>query len=133
MGHSFDWLPQSALSDSRYDPAAYAFLLEALELTSRRLAKKRGSEIHHVTGQELLEGVRIWALNQFGLMAKTVLNTWGIHTTSDVGEMVFRLVDAGDLAKTEQDKRSDFDNIYDFDTAFCEAFRIEPDDLKADS
>ena len=125
MKDDFSWLPEATKTDSRYSPAAYEFLFEALEFTRDQLTEQRKTKIKHVSGAQLLEGFRSLALQKFGLMAKTVFNTWGVNSTSDVGEMVFRLVDCGDLEKTEDDNRSDFDDVYEFDEAFCRGYRIE--------
>jgi uncharacterized repeat protein (TIGR04138 family) len=76
---------------------------------------------HHVTGQQLCDGIRQYALSQFGLMSKIVLNSWGIHSTSDFGEIVYNLINVGVLKKSPQDRRSHFDGVYDFDEAFDSA------------
>jgi len=78
----------------------------------------------HVTGQELCEAIRQFALDQYGYMAKTVLNNWGICNTGDFGEMVFNLIRIGRMRKTPNDCRGDFDDVYEFDTAFQQQFRI---------
>lgn len=72
----------------------------------------------HVTGQQLCDGIRQYALAQFGLMAKVVLNSWGIYSTSDFGEIVYNLIKVGVLKKSPQDRRAHFDGVYDFDEAF---------------
>ncbi len=89
-----------------------------LDYTVRRLDKPR-----HVSGQELLDGLREFALEEFGPMAQTVLGGWGVRRTEDFGEIVFNLVEAGLLGKTDQDSRADFANGYDFDDAFRNPFR----------
>ena len=81
---------------------------------------------HHVSGQELCEAIRRYALEQYGYMAKTVLNSWGIRGTADFGEIVFNLIRIGQMRKTPADARVDFDNIYDFDVAFKQQFKIGP-------
>lgn len=73
----------------------------------------------HVTGQQLCDGIRQYALAQFGLMSKVVLNSWGIHSTSDFGEIVYNLIKVGVLKKSPRDRRSHFDGVYDFDEAFA--------------
>jgi uncharacterized repeat protein (TIGR04138 family) len=78
----------------------------------------------HLTGQQLCEAFRIYALDQFGYMAKCVLANWGIHSTGDIGEMVYNLIRVGEMRKTRQDRREDFDNVYDFDQAFRQNFKI---------
>ena len=80
----------------------------------------------HVTGQELCEAIRLYALHQYGYMAKIVLNSWGLHTTGDFGEVVFNLIRIGKMKKTPSDTRVDFNDLYDFDTAFRDDFRITP-------
>jgi len=78
----------------------------------------------HVTGQELCEAIRRYALEQYGYMAKTVLNSWGVYSTGDFGEIVYNLIRIGQMRKTPQDRREDFDDVYQFDTAFESEFRI---------
>jgi uncharacterized repeat protein (TIGR04138 family) len=101
------------VSDSRYKPDSYEFLMQALHFTQTKL-KKEG----HLSGKELLEGARQFAIEQYGPMAKTVLNHWGINKTEDFGNIVFNMVEKELLSKTEQDSLDDFKNIYDFDSAF---------------
>jgi uncharacterized repeat protein (TIGR04138 family) len=104
--------------DKRYATEAYEFVREALDYT-RVWMNRRG----HVSGQELLEGIRKYALEQFGPMAKTVLNLWGISTCEDFGRIVFNLVDHKILAKTPQDSLDDFRRGYDFDEAFEKPYK----------
>ncbi len=106
-----------AQKHGRYKPNAYRFTLDAVSFTVSRLR-----EMRHVSGEELLEGIRKLALDQFGPMAKTVFEQWGIHKTDDFGEIVFQLVDEGLLGKTEEDKLSDFSRGYDFNDAFVRNF-----------
>ena len=110
-----------ARKDGRYRVDAYHFLFEALEYTISKLPERR-----HVSGRELLDGIRQYALSQFGFLARTVLESWGVKRTEDFGELVFVLVDAGLLGKTDQDSRDDFKAVYDFKEAFDESFRFEP-------
>jgi len=104
--------------DPRYKAEAYAFVRSCLDYTIRRLDKPR-----HVSGQELLGGMREFALSEFGPMTQTVLNGWGIQRTEDIGEIVFNMVETGLLGKTEKDSRADFANGYGFDEAFRKPFR----------
>src|SRR3989304_6480606 len=106
MSYETNCLQKVITKDPRYKPAAYEFLFEALESTRGRIAKQRAGKVKHVCGAELLGGLRDLAIQQFGRMAKTVLNQWGICSTSDVGEMVFNLIESGDMGKTDQDSRS---------------------------
>ena len=128
--------------DQRYPLQAYVFVFEALqyaqevlglgaEAPSEPLAAPSESDEdagpqRHVTGQELCEAIRQFALDQYGYMAKLVLSRWGLHSTGDFGEIVFNLIRIGRMRKTNRDRREDFDNVYDFDTAFCREFRIVP-------
>jgi uncharacterized repeat protein (TIGR04138 family) len=116
-------LGQILKDDPRYDEQAYLFLREALDFTIKLFAKPIGGPGRHVTGSELLDGIRQYALQEYGAMAKTVLNRWGIHKGEDFGNIVFNLVEKGILGKTEHDRREDFLGGYDFDEAFRQPFR----------
>lgn len=83
------------------------------------------SQSRHVTGQQLCEGLRDYALQQWGLLAKTVLGRWNVTSTLDFGRIVFSLVAGGLLKTTEGDTLEDFRNVYDFKTAFEAGYRIE--------
>jgi uncharacterized repeat protein (TIGR04138 family) len=115
--------------DPRYAYEAYEFLFEALKHTQHRLGRvppgdAAPDEDYHVSGPELLDGVRELALREFGLMARTVFRQWGIDATADVGELVFNLIDAGLMSKTPDDHRRDFVDVYDLDEALSN-YRIE--------
>ena len=101
------------LKDGRYKPDSYEFVMQALNFTQKEF-KKPG----HISGSELLEGIRKFALDQYGPMAKTVLQHWGITKTSDFGNIVFNMIENKLLSKTENDTQHDFDDVYDFQTAF---------------
>lgn len=116
-------LAQILKDDPRYDEQAYLFLREALDFTIKLFAKPIGGPSRHVSGGELLDGIRQYALQEYGAMAKTVLNRWGIHTCEDFGVIVFNLVEKGILGKTEQDRKEDFAGGYDFDVAFRHPYR----------
>lgn len=104
----------------QYKFEAYSFVMAGLHHTVSKLKKPR-----HVTGRELLEGIREYALDQFGPMARTVLNYWGIQKTQDFGQIVFALVEVGVLRKQPEDKIEDFKNGYDFKEAFDRGYRIK--------
>lgn len=108
--------------DSRYHRDAYLFVRDALDFTKTTFADRRKSlqatEQLHVTGQELLAGIRTYALAQFGPMTMTVLEEWGLTRCEDFGEIVFNLVEAGLLSKTDSDSRQDFQGGYSFEDAF---------------
>lgn len=109
--------------DSRFHRDAYYFLREALDYTQRVISKKNQNRpTKHVSGQELLAGIRDHALEQFGPMTIAVLGEWGIKSCPDFGELVFNMVETSLLAKTEHDSRADFQAGYDFETAFQKPF-----------
>jgi len=111
--------------DPRYRRDAYVFVRDTLDYTKKGLTRREGipmTDNEHVTGQELLAGVREYALAQFGPMAITVLEDWGITRCEDIGEIVFNIVEAGLFSKTDTDSRADFQNGYDFDEAFRKPF-----------
>jgi uncharacterized repeat protein (TIGR04138 family) len=148
-----DELARVIANDPRYSIDAYAFILEALnharhqklkgkaqdrdQKQSSRSARsdrpasssaKKSRVSGHVAGQELCESVRKLALRQYGLVAATVLDHWGVRSTSDIGEIVYNLIAAGDLEKTPSDARSDFDDVFDFATAFKPGSATASDD-----
>lgn len=111
--------------DPRFDRKAYAFIRQALDHTVKDLRKRhpeRTAKSQHVSGPELLLGIRDFALEQFGPLAKTVLNTWGITRCSDVGDIVFNLIEYNVFSKTDSDRREDFGEVYSFDEAFVKPF-----------
>jgi uncharacterized repeat protein (TIGR04138 family) len=128
-------LVQLVRRDRRYPLDAYLFVRDALSYAADILAM--GSESvtdvetgdaprleHHLTGQELCEALRIFALNQFGLMSPVVLKNWGISSTGDFGEIVYNMIDAGLMKKSQGDRRSHFDDVYDFNSAFDDDFKF---------
>jgi uncharacterized repeat protein (TIGR04138 family) len=112
-------------SDSRYQREGYIFLRDALDFATKQQKKIKGVSVRHVTGPELLEGVRQYAIKEFGPMVMTVFDNWGIHSCEDIGNMVFNLIGAGVFGKTEQDSIEDFKNVYDFNEVFVKPFAPE--------
>jgi len=126
--------------DPRYKIDAYAFVFEALNYAHKvlKLGGEPGEEVEeepgtepgakeaerHLSGQQLCEAIRLYALEQYGYMAECVLNSWGVHSTSDFGEIVFNLIGIGQMRKTKDDLREDFNNVFDFATGFRENFKI---------
>ena len=111
--------------DSRFDRKAYTFVRQALDHTVKELKRKnpeRTGKSQHVTGAELLLGIRAHALDQFGPLTKTVLNSWGITRCADFGDIVFNLIEYNVFSKTDNDRREDFSDLYDFDEAFVKPF-----------
>lgn len=124
--------------DPRYKLDAYLFVFRAIDYARQMgFGKAAPSEPlfdedegeeeephQHVTGQELCLAARDYAFEQYGYLARAVLNSWGIHTTGDIGEIVYNLIRIGMMRKTREDRREDFDDVYDFDEAFERGFRI---------
>jgi len=135
--------------DRRYAFEAYVFVFEALRYAQETLGLGReipgeeseeeaaedwseeeteGDEARrprHLTGQELCEAIRLFALDQFGYMAKCVLNQWGVYTTGDFGEIVFNLIRIEEMRKTPEDSREDFEDVFDFDEGLTKQFQIQ--------
>lgn len=113
----------------RYHPQAYLFVTESLRLTQELLGREHRdeSEDHsaHISGRELLDGVRLLGLRQFGMLAPCVFRSWGIQSTEDFGHVVFELVERGELRKTEQDQLSDFRDVYLFETVFQDEYPLD--------
>ncbi len=109
--------------DKRLDRDAYYFLREALDATVKSLRSDETPEHQHVNGGELLDGLRDYALEKFGPMAATVLESWGLRKTDDIGQMVFQLIEIGAFGQSEEDRPEDFVNRYTFDEAFRAPFR----------
>jgi len=106
-------LGQLQRRNPRFAAEAYLFVLGGLHLKLGELERPR-----HITGAELAEAVRDLAIGRFGLVAKVVLEHWGIHSTDDIGAIVFLLVDHGVLTKQETDRREDFADVYSFEEVF---------------
>jgi uncharacterized repeat protein (TIGR04138 family) len=101
------------LREARYDERAYLFVLAALEFCQQRLTERR-----HLTGRELAVGCRDLALQRYGVLARTVLDHWGVRDSLDIGEIVFTLVDVGLLMSQPNDTKDDFIGVFDFHQAF---------------
>jgi uncharacterized repeat protein (TIGR04138 family) len=115
-------LEQILARDTRFHRDAYHFLREALDYTQRNQPREPRAKIRHVTGQELLEGIRRYGLEQYGPMTLTLLQEWGVRRCEDFGDIVFNMVEARLLAKTDQDSREDFADGYTFEEAFRKPF-----------
>src|SRR5207247_2185189 len=98
-----DALDSVVTNDPRYQRDGYIFLRDALDFTTKQQKKVKGVSVRHVTGPELLDGVRRYALKEFGPMVMTVFDSWGIHSSEDDGHMVFNLICADIFGLTEQD------------------------------
>ncbi|MFP6750384.1 MAG: Minf_1886 family protein [Pirellulaceae bacterium] len=117
-------------SDLRYQMQAYQFVQDSLAFAQEVLPQENPppGEDPHLTGQELCEAIRLFAIDQFGYMSKTVLNNWGIHETRDFGEIVYNLIDIGLLRPSDKDEREHFTDVYSFEKAFVEDFQIRGQD-----
>ena len=114
-------LDQVVCLDPRYSREAYHFLREALDFTIKHRKKSR-DQSSHVSGQQLLDGIRLYALKEFGPMVPTVFAYWGLKRCEDFGEMVFNLINVGIFGKTEHDSLEDFKGAYTFLDAFVTPF-----------
>lgn len=117
-----------------YSPEAFKFLREGLSHTVKMVHGAEAAETpsldedddsRHVSGQQLCIGLRDYAVHRYGWLARMVLNRWGITRTDDFGNIVFAMVEAGLMRKTDDDTLADFQGVYDF----CEAFEDRPMDL----
>ncbi len=108
-----DILDQLRERNPRFHVHSYGFVLRALHSVIQSLDEPR-----HISGRELTEGVRELAIGQYGPLARTVLEHWGIHETEDVGRVVFAMVEQGILIKQEGDRPEDFADLFDFEEAF---------------
>jgi len=115
-------LDQILAKDERFHRDAYLFMREALDFTQKLVVRENQGKVRHVTGQELLDGLRQYALSQFGPMTATVFEEWGVRNCQNFGEIVFNMVEIGLLAKTDKDTRDDFQSGYDFADAFRKPF-----------
>lgn len=104
--------------DSRFAPEAFALVRDALNHTLERHSRDDKGETHHLRGPDLLQGFRVYVLEQFGPMVPTILENWGITCTRHVGEIVFHLIEESVFSKSDDDRIEDFENVYDFHTAF---------------
>ncbi len=129
---SFDELIEQVVAqDPRYCAEAYGFLREALDHTQKRLKPAETAEPErHVSGRQLLEGIRGYALAHYGPMAIDLFHAWGVRRCEDFGEIVFTLIDHRVLRKTDTDSREDFRGGYDFEDAFRHPF-LSPSQLQA--
>ena len=110
-------IEELARHDRRYAPGAYLLVFEGLESALSKIGTRR-----HVSPRELCEGIRDAAQEQWGLLARTVLETWNVHSTADFGDLVFNLISRGLLVAGEEDTRGQFEGVYDFLEAFDQAW-----------
>jgi uncharacterized repeat protein (TIGR04138 family) len=140
MSKSLKRIAEVAQRDGRYKVDAYLFVQQTLAYAQlqrghrrKRAARRADPEAPqpevHLSGQELCESIREYAQELYGLMAKLVLYSWGVRSTSDFGEIVYQLIEIGEMKKSATDQRTDFDNVYDFESAFQSRFQFSsPED-----
>ena len=112
-----------------YSPEAFQFVREGLAHTVRMIHGEGIPETptgpapneHHVSGRQLCNGLRDYALQRYGMLARTVLSRWGIRRTEDFGRIVYGMIDLGLLRKNDNDTIDDFRGVFDFDEAFAVA------------
>jgi len=113
-------LEQIAKEDGRFSPSAVRFVYEGLGYT----AKKITTDQKHVSGQTLCEGLRNFAIEKWGRLALMVLNTWGVKTTRDLGEIVYLLIENKWMSAQPTDSIDDFNDVFDFKTVFKDQFEF---------
>jgi uncharacterized repeat protein (TIGR04138 family) len=110
--------------DTRYPFEAYEFVFQALGYVQHEMKQKGMPKEgpNHVTGQQLSEACREFALQEYGMMAGTVLRSWNIKKTDDIGELVYNLININLMTKTDTDRQEDFNNVYDMKKVFASEF-----------
>jgi uncharacterized repeat protein (TIGR04138 family) len=124
-------LSDPATTPLKYHPDAYRFVDAALRFTQQDLGRMVGAEEEHdedsahISGPELLHGIREMAIKEFGMMSMAVFDHWGVKTTDDFGRIVFDFIERGAMRKTDRDQLADFVNVYDFQETFEERYMID--------
>ena len=123
---------RTASTDLKYHPEAYRFVDQALRYTQKQLGRLPESseqefneETAHISGPELLNGIRELALEEFGLMTISVFRHWGVRSTDDFGKIVFDFIERGAMRKTDRDQLSDFFDVYGFEEVFDRGYHID--------
>lgn len=127
MAHPHEIVQQLLSNDPRYKIEAYEFIRDALAFAQEDLQMGGGDDPEgesHITGQQLCDAIRLYGLEQYGYMAKVVLNSWGLFTTGDFGNVVFNLIEVGMMKKSDSDRLEDFQDYYDFNEVFQRQFEI---------
>ena len=113
-------------SQRKFHAHAYDFVFSAMRFTQENLGRNRSSEqFGHITGPELLDGVRELGLRHFGMLAIPVFSRWGIRSTDDFGRIVFELIERGEMRKTDDDHLTDYQGVYDFRKVFYEEYTLD--------
>jgi uncharacterized repeat protein (TIGR04138 family) len=122
-------LEELARENGQYPVDAFNFVREGLKYTVQKLHQANQAD-QHITGRDLCMGLRELAIKRWGLLASLVLKHWNIHCTLDFGKIVFAMVDAGWMAKRDEDRVDDFIDVYDFRTAFNQDLTLESESKK---
>ena len=131
MSHTRKATITSASAKPRYQPAAYEFVDHALRFAQKKFGKNANMRREpppddaHISGPQLLDGIRDLALKEFGMMTIPVFRHWGITSTDDFGRIVWDLIERGRMRKTDHDVLSDFSGVYDFEDAFDRGYQID--------
>ena len=138
MNNPLQAMQELLAEDTRYKLEAYQFIREALQFAQENLDRIPPADPsadfpedeagRHLTGQQLSEACRLYAVAQFGYLAQTVLASWGLHSTGDFGELVYNLIRIEQMRKSDSDRREDFDDVFDFATAFEPEFELITND-----
>jgi len=139
MNSAFQAMYNLLQSDRRYKFEAYNFVRESLNRAQQRTLVAEPDEpisdssmptSHHISGQQLCEACRLYAIDQYGFMSPKVLANWGIQSTSDFGEIVYNLIRIDQMRKSDNDRREDFDDVYSFDKAFEPVFKLPKSEVE---
>ncbi len=112
----------------KFHPDAYRFVFESLQYSQehlKKVAQDAEDDSAHISGPELLNGVRELGLKKFGMLAKTVFHHWGVKSTDDFGRIVFELIECGEMRKTDRDQLTDFFGVFDFDQSLVRDYTID--------
>lgn len=127
-------LLEVAGKDPRYAYEAYDFIFKAMERAQASVAARPGAKTDetgpHIKSHELLAGIRALALQEFGLMARVVFRMWGVHATEDFGHIVFNLVEADLIHKSDDETLADFRDVFDFEEALEQGYTIQLDEAR---
>ncbi|MCK6440222.1 MAG: hypothetical protein L6Q71_08495 [Planctomycetes bacterium] len=119
-------LREIVAKDPRYARNAYVFAFQALEYTMREYLKLSDTQRRHVSAQEILEGMRRFAIDQCGFMARNVWESWGIYSTADWGNVIYNLIAANLMKQNDEDDLAQFRGVYSFDDAFDRNWTFSP-------
>ena len=111
--------------DDRYPPEAYTFMRKAVDYTSKKKIREKHDKDAHISTNELVDGIKSFALTEYGPMTRFVLSKLGIHSTEDFGNIIFNLIEFKIFGSNENDDQDDFKDAYSFDDAFDKPFYVD--------